>query len=482
MKKGINLFLGLVLGITCTLTSACGHVHTYSTEYQKDAIYHWQICLDENCQEESEKVNHVYDNQCDTTCDCGNVRRVFHDFGDEYQFDDNYHWVVCKTEGCDEISEKEEHVYGIGEIYQQPTSTQEGLKKYTCQSCGNVKFGPLKPTIQPNDSKDIADDVVVEQKSFISTTKYNDYASFNEISEARYIVPGLKDYVPQGMDYWDEENLLLISAYPISTKTSPTSMIFAVDVETGALFGKYCIKNANNTNHTSHVGGIAVTTKNLFISADSQLLRIPLSQFYTAGTSGVLKIVETINVPVRASYCNYSGGKLWVGDFYLSGSSTYTTPDWRHMVSNDGSKYGSWAVGYTLADTESEFTTDNWDKKSMQYATPDVIYSTRDSIQGFAVVNDSIVLSKSYGRNAKSSLYVYKVKDNAHKTVKVNEKDVPLWFLDSNNNVKTYVTLPMSEGLAECDGKLLVLYESGSEKYRSTGTHPTDRVWEVKLP
>ncbi|MBO5714699.1 MAG: hypothetical protein J6R83_04715, partial [Clostridia bacterium] len=86
------------------------------------------------------------------------------------------------------------------------------------------------------------------------------------------------------------------------------------------------------------------------------------------------------------------------------------------------------------------------------------------------------------GRNAKSSLYVYKINTQAHTTVKLNNKDVPLWFLDTYNDVKTYVTLPMSEALAEIDGKLFVLYESGSEKYRSSATHPTDRVWEVTLP
>lgn len=482
MKKRITILLGIMFACFSVVGSACGHNHTYGTEYKKDTVYHWQICLDEECQEESEKVKHVYDNDCDPTCECGNTRRIFHNFSETLAFDDEYHWKACQTEGCEEIKNKERHVYGAGEIYQQATPTQDGLKKYTCQTCGNVKFGPLLPTIQPNDVADIADNVTIEQEALLTPTKIGDYSAFNAISEAKFIVPGLRNFVPQGMDFWEEENLLLISAYPISTSTSPTSMIFAIDIETGLLFGKYCIKNANNTNHTSHVGGLAVTTKNLFISTGSQLLRIPLSQFYTAGTSGVLKIVETINVPVKASFCNYSGGKLWVGDFYLTGNSSYSTPDWRHMTSNDGANYGAWAVGYNLADTESEFTIENWNSSTMQYATPDVIYSIRDSVQGFAVVNDNIVLSKSYGRNAKSSLYVYKINTEAHTTVKLNNKDIPLWFLDTYNDVKTYVTLPMSEALAECNGKLLVLYESGSEKYRSTGTHPTDRVWEVTLP
>ena len=38
----------------------------------------------------------------------------------------------------------------------------------------------------------------------------------------------------------------------------------------------------------------------------------------------------------------------------------------------------------------------------------------------------------------------------------------------------------MSEGLAAYDGKLLILFESGADKYRNDGgKNPTDRVWKL---
>lgn len=476
----------------CDDACDCGYqrtpLHNFSTDLKNNATHHWYECQNVNCGVKTQLSLHVYENEFDTTCECGYVRDESHNFGGAWVKDSNYHWKVCQVEGCNEIGEKYEHEFDDGVVIKPATSSQDGTKKFTCIDCGKtktetIKYDKQKPSIKPNDVKDFVDEIVIAQENLVKDNNYtaSNYTAFYDIAKAFCVIPGLDDYVPQGMDVWEDENLLLISAYPLNGMI-PSSMIFAIDVETGALFGKYGIINADNSYHTSHVGGIAVTSKNLFISTGGNLLRIPLSQFYTAGTSGVIQIVESIPVPVRASFCNYSGGKLWVGDFYHPTSSSYATPEWRHLTNNDGGTYCAWSVGYNLANTESEFSKENWNPDTMEYATPDVVYSIRDYVQGFTVVNGRIVLSKSYGRNARSSLYTYEINSEAHTSVKLNGKDIPVWFLDSTNDVKAYTTLPMSEAVAEYNGKLLVLYESGSGKYIDSALDPTDRVWELTFP
>ena len=311
------------------------------------------------------------------------------------------------------------------------------------------------------------------------------YKDFASIAKREYLVPGLNEgIVPQGMDVWEEKNLLLISGYfdeATNTSGSPSSMIVAVDLKTGEMAGKYCLKNVDGTDHLRHVGGLAVTKKNVFLANGSILFRIPLSQIEALGKSGELNIVEEIKVPTRASFCNYSNGVIWVGDY--QDNDKHPTPEWRYMTNNDGKLYKAWTVGYKVKDTESEFSSENWSASTMEYATPDYVLSMTKQIQGFAFIDGQFVLSQSGGRNNNSTLLIYKnvLNNEQDASLTLNDQSVPVWFLDSGVSVRNYTILPMSEAVASYNGKLLVLFETGTKKYRNAKC-PTDHVWSMTLP
>ena len=328
-------------------------------------------------------------------------------------------------------------------------------------------------------------DFVLTQESVVATNSYPEYTEFNKLAQTSYLVPGLNQkIVPQGMDIWTEKNWLMISGYFSDASVSDCSMIVAVDMVTGELAAEYKIKNQDGSNHTGHAGGVAITPKNMFISMGSQLLRIPLADIEAAGRQGDLRIVDAISVPARASFCNYSGGYLWVGDFYYG--TSYPTDEYRHMTNREGKTYYAWSVGYKLdSSTDNEFSKSQW-TDGMEYATPNVILSIDQKIQGFAVVSDKyIALSQSYGRNNDSKIMLYEniIGTTPHSRAVVNGKQVPLYFLDGKIDSKFYDAPPMSEGLAARDGKLYILFESGAEKYHlGGGKNPTDRVWEMTMP
>ena len=303
------------------------------------------------------------------------------------------------------------------------------------------------------------------------------YPRFSEMAQASLAVPGLQQgLVPQGIDAWEERDAVLISAY--SSNANEPSVLLAVQVSTGRLIGEYRLKNTDGSNYTGHAGGVAVTSKNVFISEGGCLYRIPLTALEK---SGEVTIAEEIAVPVRASFCNASGGILWVGDFYYG--TSYPTDDFRHMVNRDGKTYYAWAVGYELEDTDREICADAM--VTGAFATPDCILSIADRIQGMVYVKDAgkIVLSQSYGRKNDSTLYVYHdpMQETPHTQVVLNGVSVPVWYLDSGELEEKITTLPMSEGVAYMKNRLYVLYESGAEKYRGDGKLPTDRVWTVDL-
>lgn len=366
-----------------------------------------------------------------------------------------------------------EHTFGEWICVDPPGNGIKGIEQRECSVCGYKEFRSI-PALEFKFS----------QTSVTNKNKFSEYSDFNSFTSPSFIIPGLNEYfVPQGMDVWDNRNLLMISGYFSPEDSFPCSVILAIDMKTGRFVGEYYLKNSDGSYHTGHAGGVAVTEKNLFISNSNSILRIPLESFINVGYQGDVYITETIPVPSRASFCNYSGGYLWVGDFYYG--KNYPTEDYSHIKNNAGKMYYAWSLGYKLDEnSKNEFSSEKWNS-SLPYATPDVVLSIDQKIQGFTVLSDEyIALSQSYGRNVNSKIYLYdNVLDTApHRKVSINGKDIPLWFLDTTVNCTTYTAMPMSEGITVKDGNLYILFESGADKYRNGGgKNPTDRIWIMDI-
>ena len=328
---------------------------------------------------------------------------------------------------------------------------------------------------------------IYTQKDVCPEPALSSYKKFEACSTAEFIVPGLEQsIVPQGMDYWAEMGWMLISGYcSDETKNGGRgSALFAVDMESGKMVGEYYLKNMDGTYHQSHAGGVAVTKKNVFIANGGKLYRIPLTELLKQ--CGDITIAEEIAVPVRASLANCSGGILWVGDFQYG--STYPTQEFQKMKNRQGTWYYAWMVGYVLDET-----TENDLKPAVMaevegqnYAIPDYILSMTERIQGMTYLPEvgQIVLSQSYGRTNASTLYFYEdpLGQEPHTMFEFSGFQIPVWFLDKKLPVKEMPAIPMSEGIANVNGKLYVLFESGAEKYRlGGGKQPTDMVYAVDI-
>ncbi len=99
-----------------------------------------------------------------------------------------------------------------------------------------------------------------------------------------------------------------------------------------------------------------------------------------------------------------------------------------------------------------------------------------DSGVGLKHNNDNnIYLSQSYGRknNSRISVYSNPLEGFADNNF-VIEKNliIPVWILDEDKLIIEIISPPMTEGIADYKGAIAVLYESGSDKYRSTAKTP----------
>ena len=83
--------------------------------YDEDS--HWYACAD--CGATKDEAEHSYENNCDTTCDCGYERVAQHSYSLTY--DEDSHWYACS--GCEEKKDVAEHSY-------------DNDKDATCNTCG----------------------------------------------------------------------------------------------------------------------------------------------------------------------------------------------------------------------------------------------------------------------------------------------------------------------------------------------------------
>lgn len=129
------------------IVPALGHTHNYSSDLSSDANSHWYACS--GCGEKKDEGAHVFDNDCDATCNvCSYEREITHAFGEVIFYDDNSHWQQCAL--CGEKASQDSHSWDNGTLTQEATETHSGIKTYSCENCNAEKI-ELTPVIT-NDS------------------------------------------------------------------------------------------------------------------------------------------------------------------------------------------------------------------------------------------------------------------------------------------------------------------------------------------
>ena len=184
-KRLLTTVVCLLL-LVCSLFSfsACGgneHTHNYSNEWSKDGSYHWQACS--GCEETRNKAEHDWNSGVVTlqptntsegartyTCNtCGQTKVESipvldaheHTFSESWSSNETHHWYEATCEHTDEKKDYNEHNWNTGEITTSPTESDEGVKTFTCQSCGKTKTESV-PALGDNHTHDYNQQVTTE--------------------------------------------------------------------------------------------------------------------------------------------------------------------------------------------------------------------------------------------------------------------------------------------------------------------------------
>lgn len=128
---------------------ALGHTHKWSTDWTSDANTHWHSCS--GCTIKGSEAAHIYDNNCDTTCNTCAYTRVVNNHVYDNACDascnvcgaqrtvaghtyDNACDANCNVCGANRAVSA--HTYGVWNIVTEPTATVAGLRERACTICG----------------------------------------------------------------------------------------------------------------------------------------------------------------------------------------------------------------------------------------------------------------------------------------------------------------------------------------------------------
>ena len=164
MKSKKIILALLVFGVALLLT-ACGHTHTFSEDWSKDATHHWHSANCEHTTEVSEKAEHTWDEGVQTkapteeekgtklfTCTvCSATKEEeieklphTHKYQDTWTSDATHHWHAASCEHTTEVSDKAEHTWDEGVVTLEPTEEAVGKKLHTCTVCEATKEAEIE--------------------------------------------------------------------------------------------------------------------------------------------------------------------------------------------------------------------------------------------------------------------------------------------------------------------------------------------------
>ena len=160
------LAIAMVLVLSLALLTACNNKkHNFSSKWEYDETSHWHECMTKKHSDVADKADHTFDAGVVTTpatetaegvltltctvCGFQKTKSIdklehVHTFDmTKWSYDNDKHWHSATCAHTDLKKDEAEHAWNEGVITTHPTETTEGVKTYTCTTCGNTKTATI---------------------------------------------------------------------------------------------------------------------------------------------------------------------------------------------------------------------------------------------------------------------------------------------------------------------------------------------------
>ena len=254
------------------------------------------------------------------------------------------------------------------------------------------------------------------------------YYSARKLYSEEYDVEGNKNkYIPQGLTYSEDYNVILQTSY---NKNHEVSKLYVTDFKTGVLLKELKLINIDGTENTDHVGGIATYKNRIWITSDYRVNEFNLDEIMNT-TEKSIKSISKTDLPIRGDFCTFNENTLWIGDFFL-----------KHFY--DVPNNTPYLYGYTINDSNTDLI--------INYQKPDKTYILPKAVQGMVINGNDFYFTESFTYLNRSKLEIY---HNVSDSKNLNEQ----------KNKTKKILPPMAEGMFLKDNKLYILFESSADAY-----------------
>ncbi len=293
--------------------------------------------------------------------------------------------------------------------------------------------------------------IIVSLTLFLLVLKahYQDYYA-NSIRE--FEIPGLTDnFVPQGLECIAEHDAFLISGYLSNTGET---RIYVVNKD-GSYRG-ISVKSADGSCLKSHAGGVSSYEEYVYVAGCDGYVYVLSIKDVMGEKSKSATIIGGFQTDNNATFTAINDGYLFVGEFYHG--LKYATSKTHHITTLAGEENKAIMFAFEL----------NGSKPLGVEPEASRAFSIAGRIQGMCVSDDNRLILSASSIFAGSQLYVYDLQpvlEKASGNFTVDNKDIPLYYLDGTNLIEEKEILPKAEGIVYKDGRIYILYESAANRF-----------------
>ena len=252
-----------------------------------------------------------------------------------------------------------------------------------------------------------------------------------------FLIAGNTDnYIPQGMAYDEDKNIVLQTAY---NKDDKASKLYVIDFKKKKLIKELDLRDIDDNKDIRHVGGIATKNDTVWITSDYQVTEYSLNEILNTNNN-YIKCLKQRELPIRGDFCYADNSNLWIGDFCLR--PFYPVPNNTPLL-----------FQYEL--------------ENINYQEPKLAISLPKMVQGMTDTdNNEFVFTRSFTNLIKSDLVTYKnVLNNKPDSYKINGNNIPYYHFTKKDIVKHEKLPPMAEGIFTKDNDLYISFENSSDHY-----------------
>lgn len=300
------------------------------------------------------------------------------------------------------------------------------------------------------------------------------YGEYRKDREYVCVIPELNSgFAPQGVTYSEERDLYILTGYD----NDNVSVLYIVkDKE----YRKVDLVNAEGSPLKGHAGGVTCTKDRVYIANGSYLHVFSLAALEKAGKGDTVAVEQSIAVDNNAAFCFSTSGQLFVGEFYRAGN--YETDTAHYFTTPNGEENKAIISCYRLDETGllAHFDSDQ--------PYPDYCISVTGLVQGFAMTNETFMLSRSYGLVNSALEYHTAPKDSGQKiTVKfkgnanAEAREVPLKYLDGTTLTKSLTMPAFSEDITIVGDRVVVTNEASANKYIVGKLFGANKVYSLPI-